>query len=42
MKKLLELLPQKDSESKREDILMREDSNFKIIAKIVRCLSSSE
>ena len=37
--KLLELLPQKDSESELEDILMREDSNFKIIAKIDRCLS---
>ena len=36
---MLELLPQKDSESELEDILMREDSNFKIIAKIDRCLS---
>ena len=37
--KLLELLPQKDSESELEDILMCEDSNFKVIAKIDRCLS---
>ena len=37
--KLLELLPQKDSESELKDILMREDSNFKIIAKIDRRLS---
>ena len=36
---MLELLPQKDSESELEDILMREDLNFKIIAKIDRCLS---
>ena len=37
--KLLELLPQKDSESEIEVIVMRENSNFKIIAKIDRCLS---
>ena len=37
--KLLEPLPQKDSKSELQDILMCEDSNFKIIAKIDRCLS---
>ena len=36
---MLELLPQKDSESEIEVIVMRENSNFKIIAKIDRCLS---
>ena len=37
--KLLDLLPQKDSEKELEDILNREDSNLKIIAKIDRWLS---
>ena len=37
--KLLEILHQKDSESELEDILMREDSNFRIIAKTDRCLN---
>ena len=37
--KFLQLLPQKHSGSELEDILIREDSNFKIIAKIDRCVS---
>ena len=34
--KLIEFLPQKDSESELEDILMHKDSYFKIIAKTDR------
>ena len=37
--KLLELFPQKYSESELEDILIPEDSNFKITVKIDRRLS---
>ena len=36
---MLERLPQKDSESELEDILMAKGSNFKIIAKTYGCIS---
>ena len=37
--KLLEFLPKKELESELEDSLMGEDSSFRIIVKIYRCLS---
>ena len=40
--KILDILPQEESEKKLEDILVLEDLNFELLAKIDRCLKKSQ
>ena len=39
--KILDILPQEESEKKLEDILVLEDLNFELLAKIDRCLKKT-
>ena len=39
--KILDVLPQEDSEIELEDILVLEDANFDVLAKIDRCLKKA-
>ena len=40
-KKIFDILPQEDSEKELEDILVLEDLNFELLAKIDRCLKKN-
>ena len=40
--KILDILPQEESEKELEDILVLEDLNFELLAKIDRCLKKSQ